>query len=136
MITDALGTFTDSQPITSAGNSDSIAVMPYIGRTGTAYISLLATEPYTDGATMTVDVQESDDDSTFETVASFVFPLHTPHGQGMMSIGFPGNITKKHVRLAYKPSGASAGKLWAGVTRDDIKGMVPGLYIHKGKVVA
>jgi hypothetical protein len=134
MITDAFGTFTDNKAVTATGNSEVVSLMPFSGIGESVNVTVLVTSPYNNGATMTVNVQESDDGVSFTTTASFVFKELTKMDP-RLSFSLPQETRAQFVRLNYVVAGATAGKLWAGVTREQIGWYRRGLYISKGKVV-
>ncbi len=59
MITDKFGLFTDNETVIANGESQAVGIMPFRGSGEPVHVTVLVTEPYNDGATMTVDVQES-----------------------------------------------------------------------------
>ena len=139
MITDSFNTFTDNVTVTAATNSASIPLMSFIGNGTPVNITVLVTAPYNAGASMEVEFQESDDNTTFTKVASFRFDNLTGHGVdgsgNKLSFTIPQETKGKYVRLRYIPTAATAGKLWAGVTRDHIAPYEDGLFIDRGVVV-
>jgi len=134
MITDAFGIFTDNKTVTVTGNSEVVTLMPFSGTGDPVNVTVVVTCPYNTGATMTVNVQESNDGTTFSTTGSFVFKELTKMDP-RLSFSLPQETQSRFVRLNYVVAGASTGRLWAGVTREQLGWYRRGLYISKGRVV-
>ena len=134
MILDQFNVFTDNAAVTATGNSSVVNMMPFLGKGEEARVAVIVTAPYSNGADLSVAVQESDTATgTFDTLQTQTFNGVTKAG-AVLFFDLPKNLKKKFVRLAYTVTGSpTAGSLFAGVTRDVLEGYESGLYINKGK---
>lgn len=137
MIIDQLNVFTDTKQVLATATSDTVELMPYMGRSGPLYITVLVREAYSAGATVKVDLEESADNSTFTTVAaSFNLPSPTVKGS-ILTFSLPANVQKPYLRLKYTITGTpTTGKLFAVIGPEQFAPYEKGLYIDAGKVVA
>lgn len=137
MITDQLGVFTDNLAVKTSGNSSSVPLMPFAGKGEPVTVSVAVTEAYPATATLTIAVQESDNNSAFTVVSSLTVPSAKLTKIGAFSLPLPSALRGKYARLAYTVGGSPAtGKLWAGITMDEYSGMETGQYVKAGKKIA
>ena len=134
MIIDQFCVFFDNVAAAASANSPGINVAPYAGRGEPVNITAILSGVGT--GSMDIKLQESDDNSTFTDVSSFV--LTKPDAAGASrTFALPGPVKKKFVRLSYTLTGTPAGlKVFAAVTRDHFAPYDKGQYIDHGKVVA
>lgn len=137
MIIDQLNVFTDTKQVLSSASSEVVELMPYMGRASTLYITVLVREAYSAGSTVKVDLEESDDNTTFTTAAaSFTLPTPTAKGS-ILTFSLPANVKKPYLRLKYTITGTpTTGKLFAVIGPEQFAPYDKGLYINAGKVVA
>ncbi len=136
MITDQLCVFTDNAAVKANGNSNAIAIMPFIGKGEPVLVSVAVTEAYPAAATLNIAVQESNDNATFASVGAIDVPKAKLTRIGAFSFALPATLRGKYVRLAYTVGGTPAtGKLWTGITRDALEPYESGQYIRAGKKV-
>ncbi len=137
MIIDQLCVFSDNVAVKASGNSASFPVASFLGKASPVIVSVAVTEVYPATATLKIEVQESNDNSTFTAVGGIDAPKAKLTRVGAFSFILPATLRGKFIRLAYTVGGTPAtGKLWAGITRDEFSGYEPGQYIKAGKVVA
>lgn len=137
MIIDQLNVFTDNIAIKTTAASPALTVMPFLGKGEPVNVSVIVTEPYAAAATLTVSVQEADNElGPYTVLATYAFPGINKAG-ATLTFPLPKNLKKKLVALAYTVTGTTTtGKLFAAVTRDTLQPYEPGQYIKNGKVVA
>jgi len=134
MILDQFLIFFDHTAAEDSGVSAGVNLSAYAGRNEALSLTVLLNGAK--AVNLSATLQESDDQSAWETLASF--PLAKPDKlSAILSFALPRAAKKKFVRLAYALTGPAAGlKLWAGITRDHFAPYAPAQYIDAGKVVA
>ena len=88
---------------------------------------------------MSIAVQESlDNGATFATLANHTVPAATLTRTGAyFSFLLPATLRGDQLRLAYTVTGSPAkGRIWAGITEDELSPYETGQYARAGKVVA
>jgi hypothetical protein len=139
MLLDQLAIFFDSIAVAASASSPGVWVGAYRGRFEPVNIPLIVNGGNATVVTVTVKVQESDDNTTFTDLGTLV--LTKAVGATVFTvIKLPGQTRKNYVRLSYTASAAGSGTLtgltiFAGVSRDDFEPYSTGLYIDNGKVV-
>ncbi len=134
MLIDQMLVFTDNKAIRATGNSETVDVMPFIGKGADVTVSVAVTEAYPAEAAVTISVQDSGDGAAFTGRGEVSAPAGILQKGGVFSFSLPRSVAGPKVRLAYAVTGAPAtGKLWAGVTRDALEAMEAGQYQNAGK---
>ena len=139
MIIDNLCVFSSPDTaITTGAVSAVVPLEPYTGKgPNLVNIAVIVTTAFTPAAaTVTVVLQQSDDNSAFTDVASFAMPDPTKAG-AMLTFAVPYAFKGQYARLKYAVTGTSAtGKLFSAVTRDHFGPYEAGQYIDAGRAVA
>lgn len=135
MIIDQLGVFFDDTAVAASMTSEVIPFMPWAGREDPVYITLLAKGETTDALTFSIQFQQSEDSTTFETVATY--EMKKPSADPVIkALRLPLMTKYKYARMLVTVTGTVAGTLFAGVTRDHFAPYEEGLYIDAGEVIA
>ena len=138
MIIDQFNVFTDNLAVTATGNSNTVQLMPYMGRAEQLYITVLVKTAYSAGAGVSVGLQECDTATgTFvDVVSGLTLPTPTKAG-ALLVFSLPANTAKSFLRLKYTITGTpTTGKLFAAIGPEQFAPYSAGQYVKAGKVVA
>ena len=136
MLIDQTLVFSDNVPVRANGNSETVDVMPFIGKGNEVLVSACVTEPYPAAATLKITIQNSMDGNTFTDCSVVSAPADVLKKGGVFSFSLPKNVRGPKVRLAYAVTGTPAtGKLFAGVSRDATEAMEAGQSANAGATV-
>jgi hypothetical protein len=137
MLLDNLSRFCDDAGVaTTAANSNALQLSNYAGRDEPIYILAQLTGTNAAASTLTINFQESADNSTFTTLATWtlVKPINALVTETFL---VPPTTTKKYVRLNYAVGAAATGvRFSAGIVAERHLPYGPGQYIDKGQVIA
>ncbi len=125
--------------ITGTGNIVPLTGLKIPGKLNPIPMTLKITEAVA-GATadVTIKLQQSDDGKTFEDVPNGTITIAKEDAAKVgrvLSVKYlPRTVTKSFIKAVVTAAGATAGKIFMALTREDEEHMEAGLYIDKGRV--
>ena len=125
---------------TGAGDALALTSLKFAGRMEPIPFIFKVTTSYTGGTSMTFKLQQSDtENGSYTDVdgSSFTLALAALVVGAEAPIRYlPRGVTKPWIKLAYTAAGTfTAGKIFAGVTRESPEAYAAGMYIDSGTVV-